>query len=495
MCRLAAGALVVLCVAPLGAQSWQLRLGANVQRVSYRAVVADSVLSAETAPGTNGGPVSPDGFAVSCFTAAEYCYFFRPGSEQSGVPTSGSFDLSMWGFGVPGLRVRANGRVLTDLTGDRLWPGTSPATRLLEGYAEYMNEALTVRLGRVLDEGRLGNSGLGAVDGIRASWRFDDPGIEVGGYGGWGLARGTILAVTSPAVNPLLDFQPRNRQQVFGAFAAGHFGMVDATLEYRREIDPETDYFVAERAGGSVALSPLPGLRLVSGMDYDLAQGHLGSGEATLRYAQPGIIATFGGRFYRPFFDLWTVWGAFSPAPYRGVHGSLSIDVTPWLQLRGRGEWFRYDDTETSTPNVSIKDEGRRLGFTAMTRPRSDVTVEGSAHAEFVPGASTRGVDGRVSWQAREALRLQLEGGTLERPLELRFQDAGLRWLGAAVDYAPTATWRLGVTVDRYWESRDRPDAAGFDWNQWRVGARISLLLRSEPDVWTLPPARREGER
>jgi hypothetical protein len=487
---------VLACLAtPLGAQSWQLRLDANAQRVSFRGVTADSIRAADVLTDTNGGPITPDGHAVSCFTAAPYCFYFRPGAQQSGIPASSTLDLSMWGFGVPGLRLHATGRVLTDLSGDRLWPGTSPATRLIEGYAEYLRDALTVRLGRLLDEGRLGNAGLGAIDGVRAAWLFDGPGVEVGAYGGWGLARGTLLPVTSPAVNPLLDFQPRDRQQVFGASVAAHLGVVDARLEYRREVDPETRYFVAERAGGSLVLLPVAGLRLVSGLDYDLAQGRLGSAEATLRYSRPGVAASVGGRYYRPFFDLWTVWGAFSPVPYRSITGSLAVDVLPSVQLRGRGEWFRYDETETSTPTVDIEDGGHRLGIGATGRLGRDLTVDGNAHVEFAPGASTRGVDGRVSWQPRDPLRLRLEGGTLERPLEFRFQEAGITWLGAAVDVTLSSGWRVGATVQRYWESRDRPDAGAFDWNQWRLGARISLLLRSEPDVWTLPPGRREGER
>jgi len=54
---------------------------------------------------------------------------------------------------------------------------------------------------------------------------------------------------------------------------------------------------------------------------------------------------------------------------------------------------------------------------------------------------------------------------------------------------------RLGVGGARYWETRDRPDAAAFDWGQTRLHARVTLLLRSEADVFRLPPALRTRPR
>jgi hypothetical protein len=119
-------------------------------------------------------------------------------------------------------------------------------------------------------------------------------------------------------------------------------------------------------------------------------------------------------------------------------------------------------------------------------------TIGLSGHGELAPGASSDGADVRASWRPRDRLELSVEGGSLERPLELRFQDAGVRYAGGSADYRAGERWRLGVSVDRYWESRDRPDAASFDWNQWRLSGRVSMTLRSSADRW-LPPARPAG--
>ncbi|MEO5800939.1 MAG: hypothetical protein ABIZ70_03015 [Gemmatimonadales bacterium] len=481
---------VVAGTMPVAAQGWRLRFDANAQRVSFRGVTPDSVLTGDVIRSDSAGPVTRDGFAATCGFDA-WCRFYRPGDIRSGIPASVGLDLSMWGLGITGLSIRMNGRTMGDLSGDRLWPGTTPALRLVEGYAEYLRGGLTARAGRLLQLGRLAASGSSGLDGIRGSFRTSNDRLEFGAYAGWGLARGTILPITSPAVNPLLDFQPESRQIVVGVTSGFHLPRFDAEVEYRRELDPMTNYIVAERAGFSAQFRPLGRVRIVTGADYDIAQGRVGSADATIGYSGKRVWATLGAKHYRPYFDLWTVWGVFSAVPYDGAIATLAVTPISRLQLRGRGEWFRYQDAEANTPAVPLKDRGYRWGLEATLTPLPAWTVELGGHGELQPGASSSGIDGRVVWRARERVDLSLNGGSLERPLELRFQDAGVRWAGAALDYHVGDRWRAGVSADRYWESRDRPDALAFDWNQWRLSARVSVTLKSSADRWLLPPASR----
>lgn len=493
MIRRAAAPLMLaglLFALPAGAQSWRLRFDGYAQRLEFRGLTADSIPASAVITGGTTGPVTPDGYAATCDFDA-WCRFYRAGPVQQGIPVSAGVDLSMWGLGVTGLSVRLSARTMGDLTGNRLWPGTSPALRLVEGYGEYLRDGLTARLGRMVEQGRLASSGSSGLDGVRATWHTTSNRFEVGGYAGWGLARGTILPVNSPAVDPLADYQPSARQQVFGALAGLHFRSLDAQAEYRRERDPVTNYLVAERAALSMQLQPWARVRLLTGADYDLAQARLGTADATLSYTGKSLWVTAGARHYRPFFDLWTVWGVFSPVAYNGVNGSVAIHPAKALQLRGRGEWFRYDNADVSTPAVTLEDHGYRWGVDGTLTPTPKWTLEAGGHGEFLPGASSKGVDGRVTWHARERLDVSLSGGSLERPLELRFQNAGVNYLGGGVDYTVADRWRVGLTADRYWESRDRPDALSFDWNQWRLSARFSVTLKSSADQWQLPPARR----
>jgi hypothetical protein len=40
-----------------------------------------------------------------------------------------------------------------------------------------------------------------------------------------------------------------------------------------------------------------------------------------------------------------------------------------------------------------------------------------------------------------------------------------------------------------YDEERDRPDAAAFDWTQWRLSAGVTVLFAHGGDLENLPPA------
>ncbi len=495
MTRVRLGVFVLLACGvapPLAAQSWWLRFNASAQRIQLRGLSEDSIAQGDAVTGATGGLETPGGIAVSCNGTA-YCYYFRAGSVETGVPASGGVDMSLWGLGVQGLSVMVSARALGDLNGGRVWPGTSPSLELLDGYAQYIRGGLTVQGGRLLDQGRLATAGTSGLDGLRGNWLFHDGVFEVGGYAGWGLARGTILPVTSPAVDPLAEYQPSTRQIVVGAIASAHLPALDIRTEYRRELDPVTDYIVAERAAASLQAELPQRLHLTAGADYDLAQAQWGSADATLSYTGRSVWATLGAKHYRPFFDLWTVWGVFSPSPYNGINGSFAFNPVRELQLRASGEWFKYEAAGVSVPAVPLEDRGWRWSVEGTLTPRPAWSVDVSGHGSLLPGASTRGIDGRVSWRPQVRWELGAEGGSLESPLEFRYQNDGVDYAGASVDYHTTERWRIGVNVDRYWQSASRPDAASFDFNQWRVSARVTLTLRSAADSW-LPPAAPMGK-
>jgi len=84
---------------------------------------------------------------------------------------------------------------------------------------------------------------------------------------------------------------------------------------------------------------------------------------------------------------------------------------------------------------------------------------------------------------------------TVDRPLEFRFNEASVDAVGVEAEWSAGRQLRLAIGGARYWDSRDRPDAAAFDWDQTRLHARVTLLLRSESDLFRLPPALRTRPR
>jgi hypothetical protein len=469
-----------------GAQGYRLRLDTRAQGVAYRGVTLDSIPVTDTVMAPGSGPTSPDGFAVACRSGAPYCSFFRPGPTRRGGPLTSTADLTVWGLGLPGLSVHAAARLGVDLGTADVWPGTDPALQLLEGYAEYAVTRATARLGRQVVASRLGTTGF---DGAGVVLRDARRGVEIQGYLGWGLARGVALPVTSPALNPLDDFQPRQRQLVAGAGAGWTTGPADIRLDYLREVDLRSDHFVSERVGFGATLRPLVGFQLAGGADYDIAAGWWGSAEASLTYARRNLQAMVGARRYRPHFDLWTIWGAFSPVPYGAVQASVAVAPIRRLELRGRWERYEFDEAEAATPLFSAKRDGWRWEVGGTYHPVTGWTLDAAYREEFGPGAGAAAVGGTLTYAPSRRLTMTLLGSAATRPLEFRFNEAEVRTFGIDAELEPTARVRLGLSASRYQESHRRPDAAAFDWNQLRVSARVVVLFGSQADLRGLPPS------
>ena len=473
--------------ASVDAQSYRARVDAGAQAVSFRGLVADSIPIASAVPSANGGLQTPDGHAVRCGAGA-FCYFMRPGPELRSIPLTTSASIVLWGIGVQGLTLRASGRYLEDLAGDVVWPGAQPPpAQLLEGYLEYQRAAMTARAGRLLVASRLESIGF---DGALVRGRWDRAALDFAGYGGWGLGQAAALPVMSPALNPLDEWRPRDRQIVSGAEATWLHRLVDVRVEYRQEIDPEDDNFVSQRTALSFG-ARATSWRALGGVDYNIAEGQVGSADLTLTYWQQRFSVSGGARRYQPYFSLWTIWGAFSPIPYNAVNATAEVRATSDLSLHVRGEAYRYENADVSTAIVpDLEDRGWRATAGATATIGSQWTVYGNLGAEFGPGAAGRFVDGWVTFSPTVSYSFDLYGGTLARPLELRFYDATTRWIGGRASWQVNAERRLWGDVGLFDDNRDRPDASASSLDQVRLRAGVSLAFGSRGERIPLPPAR-----
>jgi hypothetical protein len=473
-------------VAPLGAQSYRVRLDARGQAVSFRGLDVDSIPATSVVTTPNGALETPDGFAVRC-SGGTYCYFTRPGDALRGIPVSTSASVILWGLGVPGLTINATGRLVADVGPDNVWPATEPTGQLIEGYVEYRRPSLIARGGRLLLASRLEPIGF---DGASAGGRFRDGSIEVTGYGGWGLARAAVLPITSPALNPLDEFRPAKRQIVAGAEAAWRSSVFDARAEYRREIDPQDHNIVSERTALSVGAQLAP-FHVAGSVDYNIAEAQVGSADLVVTYIRPRFTVTGGARRYRPFFSLWSLFSAFSPVPYNAVNASADFRVTGRLTLHGRGELYRYEDAEVSTALVpDLEDGGWRAngGGTLALNPRW--SVDANLGLEHGPGASARFADAAVRWAPNAKYTFDVHGGALDRPLELRFYDASSLWVGARGERQFGSQYRIWAEGQVVHDERDRPDPAASSLSQFRIRTGVSASFGTSADRLPLPPAR-----
>jgi len=486
VCAILAAALLLPAAGQ--AQGYRLRLDAGVQSVRFRGYQLDSVAISDVDTLPDGSLESSDGFAVDCGSAAAFCSFFRPGAEQSSTPLVATADLTLWGLGIRGLSVRLNGRYGTDLSDDAEWPGTEPGLQLLEGFVEYAAAPTWgVRAGRQVQTGRLGYYGY---DGGRVVVRAPSTGLEATGYLGLGLARGALVPITSAAANPLGEYRPAESQLVAGATASWITPVVELNGEYQREVDRTSDYFTSERIALSGTLRPAARVSLVGGSEYDIAQGFFGTTDVSVRYTTQPWGAVAGWRRYRPHFDLWTIWGAFSPVPYNAGYASAFVNPIRGLQLRLRGERYEFDDAEAETPLVTVESEGWRASGGASYRLTPAWLMDLGYHKQFGPGAASEGWDGAVTFTPTARVTLTAHGNSLDRPLEYRYDESRLVTLGLEGEFAASDNLRIALTATRYDEDRERPDAASFEWDQLRLGARVVLLFSSGADRAALPPAR-----
>lgn len=491
--RLLPALLLVAFPAALEAQGYLLRLDSRVQHVNYRGVRLDSILASAAVPGPGGGLQTSDGYAVDCAGGSAFCSFYRPGPDRSAGPLVTSANLTAWGLGLPRLSFHLDARLGVDLGTADAWPGTDPAMQLLEGYLEYAGDWFRGRAGRQVEQGRLGYTGF---DGAAVTARKSELGLSGEIYGGLGLARGTALPVTSAALDPLDDFQPRQRQLVAGVNGEWQHRYGDVRVEYQREVDRDTRNFVSERVALSGTVRPLPAWRLSGGTEYDIARGEWGTSDLDLSVAQRRWSAGAGVRRYRPYFDLWTIWGVFSPVPYTAVNGRVRLSPVSALELFAGGEQYWYDGAGAGTPLVKEEDSGWRWNVGGGYAFADGWHAGGGYHTEFGAGAASRGWDAQLSWQAHRVLTLSADGGRMIRPLEFRYNESAVTWVGLNADIRPNERFRIGLGASRYWEERRRPDAGGFDWNQTRLVASLSWLIGSGADRIPLPPAvRRRGDR
>lgn len=489
LCALITAFILVTGTAPAAAQNYRVRVDASSQAVSFRGLVSDSIAVALVVPSASGGFETPDGRAVRC-GAGEYCFFLRPGRVLRGIPVTTSASMVLWGLGVQGLTLRATGRLLADLGRDQVWPGTDPSAQLIEGYLDYQRSAVVARAGRQLVMSRLEPIGF---DGGWIKYRWDNPSLDLAAYSGWGLGQAAALPASSPALNPLDEWRPRDRQIVAGAEASWLHRDIDVRAEYRREVDPQDDYFVSERTALSFGVRAAA-FRAAGGLDYNIAEGHLGSADVTLTYLHPRYSVSGGARRYRPYFSLWTLWGAFSPVPYNAVNVSAQVRPTGWLSLHGRGEQYRYESADVSTALVpKLQDGGWRASAGATATLDSRWTLDANYGLEYGPGAAGRFADGAVTYTFNEKYSFDLYGGTMARPLELRYYDATSRWIGGRTEWQLSAQRRVWGDIALVDDDRERPDASASSVTQFRLRAGLSLAFGSGADRTPLPPARRTG--
>ncbi len=435
-------------------------------------------------------PLAGQGYQLRLDTRFQSVSFHDVNDQQiRGAPLVSTLDAAFWGFGLRGVSIRTRSRLGTDLLDTTAWPGTEPTIQLVEAYGEYASRLVTAQVGRTHNVSRLGYTGF---DGARVNvrpWR----GLRASAYGGWGLARAVPLPLTSPAINPLNEFVPTDRQIVLGLVLGWSTPKVDANVVWQREqvsSDGSASALAGLRGAADVAVRPFRGWTVTGAAEFDFARYEANGldGQVTYRDAQGRFQLTGGARFYKPYFDLWTIWGVFSPTPFSAGFGTARVTPLRGLELWTTGETYKFWDSGVAAPLAVVKDDGWRWSvggtFTRMRR----VTLGAGYHVEATNGASSLGFDAKGAYSLFRSLSLEVVGGYRLRPLEYRINDSKVWNYGLRVDWLPVNGVIVNAGAVRY-DQRLAREGTGQSFGDWRFHLGLTLSYGSGADTPSLHPA------
>jgi hypothetical protein len=469
--------LVVAVAIPAGleAQGYSANVQAGVASVELRPLVRDS-LPESTVPGQGLLRRLPNGIVATCIPG-EYCRWYGSGAVRSLTTVTQEIHVAAWP-GIRGLAVHAHLRGWYGSDGQ--WPLSSHKLEVMTAYLSYDVSRFHFEGGR---QDRYDGLGYRNYDGLSARWDGLEP-LSVEAYGGWYLAPNLDAPLTSSLISdadPLASINDRGL--VFGGQLQAHAGRrFSGSAVYQRVIRTDRLALYSERAALTAHAFLGPASVDLSGR-YDFSFQQLDQVHARVSVPiRPSLDLTAEYRHYRPFFPLWTIWGAFNPVGYDGGSGTLAWRLPSLgLALQAGGGYRWYENSNTAGGNLAgFKDIGWRA-FGGADWTSGDWFANGQYQADIGPGAADMGGDlsagrrfGGNSWLALRATSTRSFGEY--RLGDQRLTGAGLIGSAPIGDLLFTGSagfYRLSYT--------DRP--AIQDWTQFRMFLGVGYHFGSEPTV------------
>ncbi len=464
---------------PVCAQSVRISGTSTVRYLELQPLQIDSIPVSST---TGDGVLrrAGDGRTVECVDPAPYCYAYGSGSEVSTTPGLQDLRVSAWGFG-RGVRFYSHVRGRAVVAGSSsLWPLAGDPFDMLEGYLELDRPRFRVRAGRQWDVGGLSFANFDGASLLVRPLRQ----LRLEGYGGWSLQTGLNEPVTSAAIAAVEPFAPDSRGLLLGLRAeARPAAALSLSATYERQVRQDQAGLYSER----VATDGLLRGALVS-LDWvlqaDLANAELNElrGRVVYTPASRLTLRAFARR-HRPYFELWTIWGAFGAVGFTegGIGGSWR-SAGGALTLDAQGARRRYLET------------GAELGFAPLHA--DGWTLDANAAARLAPHWS---LDGQYQWdlgfgagksQGLARLRRTLPGGASLAATATAFQMAGelrvrtgtVAGLGLEGGLPIGARNRLDASLFDYRHFGAAPEM-GPDWSQLRASLSFSWTVGAEPGL------------
>jgi hypothetical protein len=460
--------------APSLGQGLRGRARTYVSYLDLQQVALDSVPAAEV-PGEGIERFLADGTRVTC--ADDFCRYFRAGTSVAVAPLIQDLELSFWP-GMTGLRGYTHVRARAPLGDEKLWPRSDQEVELLTAYLEYGRSFYRIQAGRLWETTALGfyNYDGGSVQ-LRLPTRLD-----VSVYGGLSLLRGLNQRHTSDLLSTVEPLGPQDDAYLIGIRGRWNpYPNLATSITYQREESKDSGLLYSERVAGSARL-------LIDRATLDVEFKYDVAAEATnlfrVAVSAPlvaGLRATGEIRKYNPFFDLWTIWGAFSPVGFREAKARLDwVGPTGSLGAHAYGSYREYEDADVSlAATYALQDESWRLGGGAWYAVRDDLILDGNYRYDVGYGASRSGGDLSLRRSFGGSTYLALQGTAFETFSEFQV-GSGLVYGGGLQGAVPLRQAKLQAGAMFYKHvQNDRPSA--LDLNQARFHLNLEIPIGRDP--------------
>lgn len=470
-------ALLLGLAAPLPAQQVRATGTTTVRFLQIRPLEVDSVPIVETR-GEGLLRRSQDGQVVRCVEGETFCRFLASSDAVEAAPVLQDLRLSVWGLG-RGVRAYGHlrGRGVAGNGGD-VWPLSGDHFDALAAWIEVERSLFRVRAGR-----QWKTSGLGYhnFDGISVRVRALET-LTVELWGGRSLLRGTTEPRTGDLLAAVEPFAPDEGEILVGGEASWRPGPGQAVSAlYQREIRRDRAGLYAERMTVD-GLWRAGRLALTGTIEADLGTGTFNEArlDASLRAGDRWGTAVFARR-HRPFFEAWTIWGAFAPVGFDEVGGrGWWRPRTVPMTVETRAAWRRYGDAHASTTFETYRDSGWRLSTAATLAPSPAWEMQLTLGTDVGFGAARDDATFRIQRIFGDRTRLAASAMAFERVYEFRV-DEGTVW-GAGVDGGVRIT--PAVTVDGRiagYLHRTPDGLPQRDWSQLRGSLTARWTVGAEP--------------
>jgi hypothetical protein len=464
--------------APAAAQAVRIAGSTSIRYVEVRPLERDSLLAGEVA-GEGLLRQMADGRVLRCIPGEAFCRDVRPGAAVSALPVIQDLEVSAWGFG-EGVRgfAQLRGRSVWSGSSD-LWPQSGDAFDLLAAYAELERARFRLRAGR---QWQVSGLGFYNFDGVAAAVR-PAPAAWLEAYAGRSLMRGLNEPRTGGALAAIETLAPPEPGVLAGVQARYRPGArlaLGATYQVDFRADGRGVYSELATADGSLRLG---GGAVEGSVEADLAAG--GINEARLRARSAPLAATVlhaEVRRYRPYFELWTIWGAFSPVGFDEARGGAAWSGDRGrLLVRGEASYRSYGDAAAADAAAAadFRTAGWGAGTTVSWAPRLGWRLEGAWRVETGFGAARREAHAGVVRRLGTAGTLAVHALAFQRAYEFRLEEGTVLGAGAEASLRLSDRARATGGFSAYHHPGAR--AAAVDWNQRRGHLRVQWLVGPEP--------------